>query len=310
MDKQIFMVVIDTTEERGQITLPKGIINTYLIKAVDENHAKQIILRTMIPQVARQLVNSLYVYPVQPLIDRINLADESSKTLPMFSFMPLNGARPPKVLMFQDDPAPKNQEEQPPVENKNPIAKNQTVVTKRTVVPPTIQPKNIRQVRSAGFQQPDYIEPPTTSNSLTPEQADIIKSLGVNPLQPGENEGANPRINSSVGKNLNLTRQVPTPSPINDLTPEQAAILKSVGALDTVAATITENVAYNSDEVLIEPDASLMEVPTESSFDITALQQEYQQIVSETGFAAPDSTPGQIPPSPQPTTTKKSRGKK
>lgn len=315
MNKQTFLAVIDTTEERRPINVPKGIINTYLVKAVDENHARQIILRTMIPQIANQLVNHVYVYPIQPILDSIDYADETGKTLPMFSFMPLNGTRPPKVLLLPDmrkqDQSAEKTEADPQEPTKEP--QPATVVPKRTVIPPVVQPKNVRQVRSVDFQRPDYQNPPTTSNTLTPEQAQIIHSMGALPLANGSDEGANPRINSSIGRNANLSRPQVSRGPSDSLTPEQAALLRSVGVNETQPILVEEKVAYPRDggSPLVEPDPELAAIPKDAGgVDLDALQAEYRDMVELTGMEVPDSKPiTQIEQQPAKQTRSSKKGK-
>lgn len=307
MNKQTFLAVIDTTEERRPITVPKGIINTYIVKAVDENHARQIILRTMIPQIANQLVNHVYVYPIQPILDSIDYADESGKTLPMYSFMPLNGTRPPKVLLLPD--MRKQDQSISESNQKEPIKETQqTVIHKSTVIPPVVQPRNVRQVRSVDFQRPEYENPPTTSNTLTPEQAQIIHSMGALPLANGADEGANPRINSSIGRNANLSRPQVTKGPTDSLTPEQAALLRSVGVNETQPILVEEKVVYSTEGQLVEPDPELSQIPRDSGVDLNALQAEYREMVEKTGIEVPDSKPiTQIEPTKPTRSSKKGK---
>ena len=313
MQTQFFFVVIDTVESVIVRSLPKGIMNTYIVKAVDENHASQIILRTMPPQIANQLIHSLYVYNLDDIMYNIDLAAESGRSLPMYSFMPLNGARPPRSLNLQKRPTDKKSE----VEETNTMVDNnienanvpneeskQEVLTETQAIPPQpkpvvnnpINPNNKRDVRSASFRQNDYEPQGKIDDTLNEEQAQIIASLGVHPQRNGADEGVNNRINGATGKNLNYTRTQGDMGPTNNLSPEQLELLKSVGADTMPGTTVTEEPGLYDDvdeSPAWEPDEAINQIDGEiiSEEKIAEIQEEYKQMEEETGFKVPDSKP-------------------
>lgn len=304
MSTKFFYVIIDTTEATQVRTLPKSIINTYIVKALDETSAKNTVLRTFAPVIANQIQNSIYVYDLDSIMYNLDLAENSRNVLPLFSFMPLNGARPVRNLALQKRPAqtvqkeiirestvPQSRTEE--ASNVNVQPKSQTP-TPPTIITQQIDPKNSRQVRSAMFQQPDHDTQGQTSDKLSPEQARIVASLGAFPGQNGADEGVNKRINSSTGQNLNQTVQRPSQGPRNGLSQEQFDLLRKVGA--TPAEPVYVDQGESSEEVPAwAHDSSLEEVPADTpigSNDLVRLQEEFRTVAEKTGFIPQDSKPG------------------
>jgi hypothetical protein len=101
--------------------------------------------------------------------------------------------------------------------------------------------------------------------------------------------------------------------PGNELTPEQAAILRSVGVNETQPVVIEEQVVYSRDgkQPLVAPDPELSAIPTDAGgVDLDALQAEYLEMVKTTGVEVPDSKPiSQIETPPTKPTRSSKKGK-
>lgn len=299
MHTKYYYIIIDTVEATTVRSLPKAIINTYIVKALDENSAKNLILRTFPPAIASQLQNSIYVYDLDTILYNLDLAENSKNVLPLFSFMPLNGARPIRSLSLNKRPQQTTQVEtskQVVNEGANNVVvqpKSQTTA-QPVIVTQQIDPKNSRQVRSAMFQQPDHDSQGQTSDKLSPEQAKIIASLGAFPEQKGADEGVNKRINSSVGRNLNQTIQPNVQGPRNGLSQEQYELLRKVGA--SPSEPVYVDAEHQSEEVPAwAKDSSLEELPSDTPIgtnDLVRLQEEFRTVAEQTGFIPLDSKPG------------------
>jgi hypothetical protein len=322
MEPRFFFVVIDTTDSTTVRSLPRGIMNTYIIKALDENHARQIILRTMNPQVANQIQHSLYVYDLDMLMYNIDIAWQTKRALPLYSFMPMNGGRPARNISLPRRPidmtpnevtdvssmveAPTAQEQQPqqPAKPLNESAQAQAPVQQtppaqpRPVQRQPINPNDARAVRTAAFQQNDYTPQGQVDDTLTSEQAQIVSALGAHPTRHGADEGANPRVNAATGQNLNQTRAIGPEGPTNQLSAEQLELIQKVGAVteDTQVvggnseASIYEEAAGDAAWVP-EDDLSQIEGDVLTAEQIAQMQEEFKQTVAETGIEVEDSKP-------------------
>lgn len=314
MEPQFFLVVIDTVESTTVRNLPKGIVNTYVVQAMDENHARQMVLRTMAPQIANQLIHSLYVYDLDAIMYNVEIAGQTGRSLPMFSFMPLNGARPPRALNLPTRPRDMTPEGVTDVTSTvsspaelpqpDPVPMNESVAPQVPPQPHTVgrapvNPHNKRDVRSAAFQQHDYQPQGQVNETLSEEQAQIVASLGVYPQRNGANEGVNNRINGAVGQNLNQSRVAGPGGPTNNLSPEQLALIQQVGADTMPDTTVTEEAGLyeedyaGADAPAWEPDESVSQIDGEVISDekIAQIQEEFQKVQEQTGIEVADSRP-------------------
>jgi hypothetical protein len=216
MEKKNYLIVVDTTDAKTRVNLPRGLLNTYVVLALDPIHAKKVLLSMFPRSMADQLADALYVYDLEQVTTTLKAVDEQ-KQLPLFSFMPLSGGRPPKqsdVQLTQSG--------------------NQTLTPNTTTsaqIPPQQPPRSQtpfrgqRGGRSLEFQQTEEGNNPPTTNVLTKEQADLVNRFGITQAREGNDEGVNLRINSSTGVNQNLTPQKRTLDTPSDVTTEQAEIL-------------------------------------------------------------------------------------
>lgn len=214
MEKKNYLVVVDTTDAPTRVTLPKGILNTYIIRATDPMAAKKILMGMFPRGLADQLRTALYVYELESLLQALANEDELGR-LPLFSFNPLTGGRPARQTDVQlmsigsQTLAPNTSA---PATAPEPVlvSKPQQQVQQQPVMPKTVT----RGSRTQEFQQgPENL--PATSNRLTAEQADLVKRLGAVPTPAGSNEAVNPRINAATGVN-----SIP-----GNIAPDQAEIL-------------------------------------------------------------------------------------
>ena len=182
MNKKNYLVQVDTTESTTRNGIPPGILNTFIVRANDPIDAKQTILRIYNRGIAEQIQSSLYVYEIEDIIKNLANIDEKNG-IPLFSFMPLQGGRPPRqadvaISSLGNDTIPANQ--------------------------PQVQPPRLDNItsqqnpRSREFSDIDQGRPPTT-DKLTPEQEDLVRRLGARPLPSGSDERINPRIAAATG---------------------------------------------------------------------------------------------------------------
>jgi hypothetical protein len=212
MEKKNFLVVVDGTDARTRVSINRGILNTFVVRALDPIHAKKIILNMFAKGIADQLADALYVYEMDQIATNIKALDEQNK-LPIFSYMPLDGRRPPK----------QNDVQITTLGNKT-LTPNTSNAGSNTTIPNTRVPvTGMRGGRSQEFHQTEESRPNTT-NRLTPEQAALVASLGVVPSRTDTDEGVNLRVNSATGVNHNLTGTTGA-SPLN---PDQAELLRQL----------------------------------------------------------------------------------
>lgn len=218
MDKSNFLVIIDTSEVRGK--LPSAILNVFVIRATDALNAKSILFKLVGPVAEAQIRTAVYVYGIDEIGANLKIIDESSKDLPLFSFMPLAGGRPQR----QDDALLK-----PRIDNGNKTLESNAInnpVT-NTQIQQKVDPRNfVTNARSEEFQRREEGRPNTTNN-LTRDQQELVNRLGVS-SQTG-NEGQNLRVNNSTGRNVNISRQSVDQSVPDTLDLDKARLLQSVG---------------------------------------------------------------------------------
>jgi hypothetical protein len=265
--------------------------------------------------VAAQLVGSLYVYDLDMLAYNIELAEKNANAIPMFSFMPLNGGRPARILNLPTRPIEKEEksqkkdkvkeeEKETKVQEANKvqvvdIKKEEKKPRKKVVKPEPVDPSDPRQVRSSMFRQGDYVPQKDQDEGITPDKEAILRSLGITTLQDGSDEGVNQRINNSVGRNLNQTVQRKQQNNSNELTAEQFELLRKIGAAPQEEVVIKENIAVdeNGNEVRID-DPSLAELPPQDNGILTEeqlqrLKDEFAQEQEALGVQIGDSSPGE-----------------
>ena len=300
MEPRFFYVIIDTTHSATARNMARGILNTYIIKAYDENHAKQMVLRTMAPNIAMVVDSSVFVYDLDDIMYNIDLVFGNKNVLPMFSFIPMNGTRPQKVLNIKKRPVEANestvvvpdeekiitQEKQPKVEVET---KPKPHPQSKTVVPPK-PPRNPREVRSNSFRQNDYEPMGQVDDKVDSEKASILAALGVHKSVDGSDEGHNPRINASTGRNLDQSIVRPTQGPKNSLTKEQLELLNSIGA-DTGGSEVTDE-PVNEDAAWV-PDDDLNQIDGEVLTDdrLIEIQNEFKEVAEDTGVEIGESVP-------------------
>ncbi len=231
MDKKLYMVVLDTTESTTRRTVGMGILNTYIVYAMDEMHARQIVLHIFTRPVAEQVRSSLYVYDLsamQPVLAEI----DGKGGLPYFSFMPSNGMRPPKQ---SDVPNVSTSSGNKTLEQSIVSQQREVPINKQPTVIPNSDPLQKIPVgrmtngsRSREFHEGDD-QRPLVSDDLSPEKSAIINRLGIVKNNEGSDEGVNNRINSSTGFNNNLTQQRSLPPTQNSMVPDKAQILAKMG---------------------------------------------------------------------------------
>jgi len=196
MEKINYLIVVDTTDAQTRVNLQRGILNAYIILALDPIHAKKLLLSQFPRGMADQLADALYVYDLADIGKNLEAIDQRN-IIPMFSFMPQTGGRPQKqsdVKLTQSGNQTLSPNPIMPAQNNQPI--------QRTVPSSSVTGGG----RSQEFQRVDSGRPPT-SNVLTNEQAELIGKFGGNVENQDVDEGVNLRVNTSTGMNHNLNRQ-------------------------------------------------------------------------------------------------------
>jgi hypothetical protein len=259
-----FLIVIDTTEATMRQSVGLGILNVHVILAEDPLSAKQTFLRTFTPFVRNQISNSIYVYDLEHMSDSLKAVP--ADRLPLFSFMPMSGGRPPKQSDVAMASNLGNTTVAPNVNNTSP--QQQQVPSQHAPVENTVTrlPAS-HNPRQREFQNADANARPTTSNTLSAENADLVRRLGVTPTPNGTNEGTNLRVNASTGRNVSLNN-IPAESLVsNNISQEQATLLRQFAqpnrgdiieeqpaAEESHAALIDESLAQIDNKVLSEAE--------------------------------------------------------
>lgn len=221
MEKKDFIVVLDTTELPRLMgnQLPRHVLNALIIKATDAASARQLYLGMLGQKLASIVNDSVYVYDISEISSKLTSVDAAGKDLPVWSFLPLNGSRPQKQA-----------------------STNQAVVPQQSAPQPrNAVPAMGGSPRSQEFRQNEDTRP-TTSKPLTKEQQALAASAGAFTSVGNSNEGVNPKINSAVGKNLNLTNPGVSPTTSEALTSDKASLLRKVG------------VQLNESNIIEDPD--------------------------------------------------------
>jgi hypothetical protein len=190
MIKKNYLIVVDTTDAKTRVNINRGLLNTFVVRALDPIHAKKIAMGIFPKGVADQLADGLYVYELDQIAANIQSLDEQQK-LPLFSFMPLNGSRPPKQNDVQITTL-----------GNSTLAPN--AGTHNAPNPRNPAAAGMRGGRSQEFHDVERSRPNTTDR-LTKEQAALVSSLGALPSRSDSDEGVNLRVNASTGVNHNLT---------------------------------------------------------------------------------------------------------
>lgn len=274
MTAKLFLVIIDTTEATMRQTVGMGILNVHGVMAENAISAKQTLLQVFTPQVRAQIQNSLYVYDMEEM-SKVLKTMPPGRLPPMFSFIPLTGGRPQRQ---SDTPQAVSTTLGNQTQNPSTIP---AVVAQKPQAPQQqqrpINPATVSNSRSREFQNFDAGRP-TTTNNLTPEQAAMIRGVGAGQRSEGADEGSNPRINASTGTNQNL-RNVPEDLVRNNnLTQEQANLLR---ALASSGPEIVEaDVAAENPNVMVVEDTSLAEIDNKvlSDEDIAKLNADIQDV--------------------------------
>jgi hypothetical protein len=234
MTKQLYIVQLDTTDTNVRlVSVKKGLLNTYTVLATDEFDARQVVLRIYKKDVQDQIRGSMYVYPASEIQSNLERIDTAGG-LPFWSFLPLDGQRPPKQNdgtsnvstnsgnktldpSIAPTPQPQQQRPRPQQQPQRPQQPNRVDVGRVT-----------KGSRNSEFHEGDESRPSTPDN-LSPDKAKLIRQLGVNKSSDVQDEGVNNRINSSTGVNQNLTRTRQAETTPNTMKPNQAQLLSKLG---------------------------------------------------------------------------------
>lgn len=192
-----FLIIIDTTEGINLRRVARGILNIHVIVAENELDARKKFLSVFNQAVANEITNNLYVYDLDTMSDELSKID-STKTLPLFSFMPLQGGRPPR--------------------QQNPLA---VIENNTNTMEPFQQANNTRNSSML-----DAIRNNLANQSKEPvlskEQLDLISRTGAVPT-------TNPRIATATGvQNINESVVIPKPE-TTQLNSEQLKLLMQAG---------------------------------------------------------------------------------
>jgi hypothetical protein len=279
----------------------KRIMNSYLVEATDETHAMQIILRTFPSQYAQVIANSIYVYPINDILPVLKQASIQSNTLPILSFIPLNGTMPVKKLNLPKVSETKSVEVPVTTQNEIPKKTNEQIITESTIpVQPVVEKKvvvskptamNPNHARSLSFREEH--KSPTQNNNVSEEQRQILSSLGIS-RNENMDEGTNLLVNTATGKNLNLNNRRETGGPSDTLTQEQYELLKKTGAHLTETVMVEESDQSDIAKKYMLPDAELMEIPQDGTISpeyLEKIQAEYSEMSQQTGLSVDDSKP-------------------
>jgi hypothetical protein len=240
------------------------------------------------PEVAAQVRTSLYVYAVDDIGANLQEIDKR-KGLPFWSFMPVDGRRPPR------------QNPQAQVANVSTPTGNTTldpsVVPQNRQVPPARQPTANPKAdprakppvgRSANRNHDTRVQDgnesrPAVSDDLNHTQEQLIRSLGV-VKNDGQDEGVNNRVNASTGKNNSLTRPNVPQVTQDNMKPDQAHLLKNlgIGVPNNAIDPEFDNDITESRTVFEDPSLSQLDDRIVSDEEIKKLQAELDETTNKT----------------------------
>lgn len=183
MEIKAFIVVIDPTDFPAREAVKSGIFGVQIVAALDKIHARKIVLSLMSPKFAEQLRQCLYVYDVEE-ISYICKERYKNNKLPLWSFLPLNGARPDKTDAVFNNNQMNGRISQQPQTNQ--------LLQENTQVTPT---KSRQEQFSVGEEQVG----PATPNILSPEQQKIVASLGVDPSNKASYNAETIKVDTATG---------------------------------------------------------------------------------------------------------------
>ena len=246
-----YLIIIDTTEGINLRSVSRGLLNVHIILAESEALARENFLKVFNPVVANQIRNNLYVYDIVEIM--LNLEKVDIKTsLPLYSFLPLAGGRPPKQNdQFAENNTPVNPQ-QPFIDNK---------------------PKSATQPHQNDDQKQVY----------TKEQLELIARLGA--VTSNNTSEVNPRIAASTGLNSVNQQQVNPTQRKQVVNSTQHELLKRFGDAASLQNTIQTN---QHDEVPVLTDADrarmLSEAAPLSDAELDRLKAEVAEVTKERGI--------------------------
>lgn len=271
-----FLVVIDTTDARvPQSGIAVGILNVHVVSATDAFEAKQTLLKVFNQRVQNVIKDYLYAYDLEEMGTNLNKLHDN-KLLPVFSFVPLQGGRPPRQLYspavtvkLDSQTLPSNQPQpaqmvQQQVPQPRPVAQSR---------PQGLAPTDIR---GRGFQNIDA-SPPEVKNTVTADQAQILSALGVTPQRFGGDEGSQPRINASVGGNNNLRNTIAPSRASESLSADQVGLLRGIVQTDNKESIIQEAVDESASTAMIDPSLTQVDGGVLSEAEIAQLKSEIKE---------------------------------
>ncbi|MFW6130262.1 MAG: hypothetical protein ACOC56_03685 [Atribacterota bacterium] len=283
METRKYLLVVDTTYSPIQTQFPKAIIDVQIISATDEQHARQLFLRSIPERLAQQLQPNLYIFDLEVLFHDMDVAEQNGAT-PRFRFVLPNNNRPPKSMGIENRVSQSlgnetitQENDSQSVDNRNPQPPPKPEPPQRNEV---ISQAN-KSVRSAEFQENEYT-PRTTSDKFSSEQMEVIQRMGAGQKLEGSDEAVNGQVNTATGMNNSL-RQQPVESVVPDtINADQAKILNALGA--NQGTEIVDDPELRQELVEsghVEPkaveDPTLAEVPNERPLtdeEIAQLQNE------------------------------------
>lgn len=262
-----FLIVVDTTYSRVRTSFPPAIIDVQIVSATDEQHARQLFLRSIPRNLVGQLQDNLYVFNLNALLNDMDTFEKSGG-VPVFKFVLPGNRRPPKSNNVANQVTTTLGNETITQENDS-----STVDHRVPEEPPKAEPPAGREViaqanksvRSAEFQEREYVSR-TTPNTLSEEQESIVKRLGADRSTQGAGEEVNSQVNATTGIDQSLRPREDQQLTSNEINEDQAAILSKIGALGSGPEIITnESELIDEIPVVEKPlDESLTEVPDEA----------------------------------------------
>lgn len=266
MGTRKFMVVVDTTYSPVPTQFPKAIIDIQVLSATDEQHARQLFLRSIPENLANQLQHNLYIFDMEQMFHDMDVVEEKGGS-PAFKFVLPGNRRHPRSTSIEQRVTTNlgNQTVTQPndsqtVDQRNPQPAPRAEAPAGNEV---ISQAN-KSVRSSEFQQKEY-ESRSTPEVLNEEQASIISRMGASQRIEGSDEAVNGQVNTSTGMNASLRGQSQEATVGDEVSPEQAALLAKLGA--DYGTEIVQDPELQAEIAEVNPamlDNSLAEVPTEA----------------------------------------------
>lgn len=283
MGTRKYLLVVDTTYSPVQTQFPSAIIDVQILSATDEQHARQLFLRSIPERLAQQLQHNLYIFDLEVITHDMDVVEQKGGS-PAFKFVLPNNRRPPKSMGLENRVSQSlgnetitQENDSQTVDNRNPQPPPQPIQPAQNEV---ISQAN-KSIRSSEFQEKEY-EARTTNDNFSSEQQEIINKMGAGQKMEGSDEAVNGQVNTATGMNNSLRQQPVEPQVPNTVNPDQAKLLDALGVNggpEVVDDPELKQELMESGHV--EPqaveDPSLAEVPNEqplSDEEIARLQQE------------------------------------